>query len=70
MTNDATTGAKSRNTVIVRTSIIGILANVLLAAFKAVVGLASSSIAIVMDAVNRQGGGNRRRETACGICSL
>lgn len=52
MTNDAATGTKSRNAVIVRTSFIGILANVLLAAFKAVVGLASSSIAIVMDAVN------------------
>ena len=43
---------KSRDAVIVRTSIIGILANVFLAAFKAVVGLTSNSIAIVMDAVN------------------
>lgn len=42
----------SRNHIIVRTSIIGILANVFLAAFKAVVGLTSNSIAIVMDAVN------------------
>ena len=42
----------SRNKVIIRTSIIGILANVFLAAFKAVVGLTSNSIAIVMDAVN------------------
>ena len=42
----------SRNKTIIRTSIIGILANVFLAAFKAVVGLASNSIAIVMDAVN------------------
>lgn len=42
----------SRDKVIVRTSIIGILANVFLAAFKAVVGLTSNSIAIVMDAVN------------------
>ncbi len=50
---DGKTGtAKSRDAVIVRTSIIGILANVFLAAFKAAVGLASSSIAIVMDAVN------------------
>ena len=39
-------GIKSRDAVIVRTSIIGILANVFLAAFKAVVGLASNSIAI------------------------
>ena len=42
----------NRTKVIVRTSIIGIIANVLLAAFKAVIGLASNSIAIVMDAVN------------------
>ena len=42
----------SRGKVIVRTSVIGILANVLLAAFKAVVGLLSGSIAIVLDAVN------------------
>ena len=42
----------SRDRVIVRTSIIGIIANVFLAAFKAFVGLASNSIAIVMDAVN------------------
>ncbi len=42
----------SRNRIIVRTSVIGILANVFLAAFKAVVGFASNSIAIVMDAVN------------------
>ncbi len=37
---------------IVRTSILGIVANIFLAAFKAAVGLASHSIAIVMDAVN------------------
>ena len=42
----------NRNHIIVRTSIIGILANVFLAAFKAVVGLTSNSVAIVMDAVN------------------
>ena len=44
--------AQSRDAIIVRTSIIGIVANVFLAAFKAVIGLASHSIAIVMDAVN------------------
>ena len=44
--------ANSRDAVIVRTSVIGILANVFLAAFKAVVGLTANSIAIVMDAVN------------------
>ena len=42
----------NRNRTIIRTSIIGILANVFLAAFKAVVGLTANSIAIVMDAVN------------------
>ena len=52
MKNQAQAGKNSRNAVIVRTSIIGILANVFLAAFKAVVGFASNSIAIVMDAVN------------------
>lgn len=41
-----------RDKIIIRTSIIGILANVFLAAFKAVIGLTSNSIAIVMDAVN------------------
>ena len=42
----------SRGRTIVRTSIIGIAANVLLAGFKAVVGLLANSIAIVLDAVN------------------
>ena len=42
----------SRDREIIRASVIGILANVLLAGFKAVVGLMSHSIAIVMDAVN------------------
>ena len=42
----------SREKIIVRTSVIGIIANVFLAAFKAVIGLMSSSIAIIMDAVN------------------
>ncbi|MBQ5786746.1 MAG: cation transporter [Oscillospiraceae bacterium] len=42
----------SREKTIIRTSIIGIVANVFLAAFKAVVGLMSHSIAIVLDAVN------------------
>ncbi len=42
----------SRERVIVRTSIIGIAANVLLAVFKTAIGLMSNSIAIVMDAVN------------------
>ena len=42
----------SREKTIVRTSIIGIIANVFLAAFKAVIGLMANSIAIVLDAVN------------------
>jgi len=44
--------AAEREKVIVRTSVIGIAANVLLAAFKAAVGLAANSIAVVLDAVN------------------
>ena len=42
----------SREKTIIRTSLIGIIANVFLAAFKAVIGLMSNSIAIVLDAVN------------------
>ena len=42
----------SRDKVIVRTSVIGILTNVFLAAFKAVIGMASHSIAVTLDAVN------------------
>lgn len=49
---EALTAEKSRGRIIVRTSIIGILANVMLAVFKAIVGLMTSSIAIVLDAVN------------------
>ena len=42
----------SREKMIIRTSIIGIIANVFLAGFKAVIGLMTNSIAIVLDAVN------------------
>ena len=42
----------SRDAVIIRTSVVGIVANVLLAAFKAGVGFASNSIAVILDAVN------------------
>ena len=52
MKNEEIERTKSRDAVIVRTSVIGILANVFLAAFKAAVGLTAHSIAIVMDAVN------------------
>lgn len=47
---EATTS--KRDSVIVKTSIIGIPTNVLLAAFKAVIGLMSNSIAVTLDAVN------------------
>ena len=43
---------KNRTKIIVRTSILGIVANIFLAAFKALVGLFSHSIAILLDAVN------------------
>ena len=43
---------EKRDMVIIRTSIIGILANVLLAAFKAAIGIMSHSIAVTLDAVN------------------
>ena len=42
----------NRDRIIVKTSIIGILANVLLVVFKVFVGVLSHSIAIVLDAVN------------------
>ena len=41
-----------RQRTIVRTSLVGILVNVLLAAMKAAVGLLANSIAVVLDAVN------------------
>ena len=44
--------AADREKTIVRTSVIGIVANVLLAAFKAAVGIISNSIAVTLDAVN------------------
>ena len=43
---------QDREHIIVRTSVIGIVANVLLAGFKAVVGLSVNSIAVLLDAVN------------------
>ncbi len=42
----------SRQDVIVKTSVIGILANCFLAAFKAITALASNSISVLLDAVN------------------
>ncbi len=41
-----------RDKVIIRTSIIGIVTNILLAGFKAAIGFASNSIAVILDAVN------------------
>ena len=46
------TDQENRQKIIVKTSVIGIVVNILLAAFKAAVGLLSHSIAVVLDAVN------------------
>ncbi len=43
---------QNREKIIIRTSILGIVANVFLAAFKAFVGLSSNSVAVLSDAVN------------------
>ena len=43
---------KSRDKIIIQTSVIGIVVNVLLSLFKAAVGLVSGSLSIVLDAVN------------------
>jgi len=43
---------ENRDKIIIKTSIIGIITNILLAGFKAVIGMLSHSIAITMDAVN------------------
>ncbi len=51
-TKDLATLTAEREKTIIKTSVIGIATNVLLAAFKAFVGLASNSIAIILDAVN------------------
>ncbi len=41
-----------RDKVIIKTSILGIIVNIVLVAFKAVIGLITNSIAITLDAVN------------------
>ena len=41
-----------RSSQIIRASVVGIVANLMLAAFKALVGFLSSSVAIILDAVN------------------
>ena len=48
----AVNSMQQRSNEIVRVSIVGIIANVFLAAFKAAIGLFSNSIAIILDAVN------------------
>lgn len=50
--SQVTITSSERETAIVRTSAIGITANVALAAFKAAVGILSNSIAVTLDAVN------------------
>ena len=50
--NESSELIQSRDKVIIRTSFIGILTNVLLATFKAVIGVISNSIAVTLDAVN------------------
>lgn len=47
-----TSPRNERDRTIIRTSIIGIVTNLLLAAVKAIVGAASNSVAVMMDAVN------------------
>ena len=42
----------NRENIVIKTSIISILANILLATFKAFVGFLANSIAIISDAVN------------------
>ena len=43
---------KKRQDKIIKTSLVGIIGNALLAIFKAIIGLSSNSIAILVDAVN------------------
>lgn len=50
--SDVRDRAEFRDKKIIQTSIVGIVANVFLAAFKAVIGIMTNSIAIVLDAVN------------------
>ncbi|MBQ1490737.1 MAG: cation diffusion facilitator family transporter, partial [Blautia sp.] len=52
MSENQTNLSGNREKTIIRTSFIGIGVNALLAAFKAVIGLASHSISITLDAVN------------------
>ena len=50
--NNTEANIAKREKTIVKTSVIGILTNLLLVGFKAFVGLVSNSIAVILDAVN------------------
>ena len=50
--NDIAVLAANREKTIVKTSVIGIITNLLLVGFKAFVGLVSNSISVILDAVN------------------
>ena len=52
MSNESAVSAEQREQAIVRTSMIDIVTNVFLAAFKAAVGVISNSIEVTLDAVN------------------
>lgn len=52
MTDNKSNVNLNREKVIVRTSVVGIATNILLVAFKSIVGLLSGSLAIVLDAIN------------------
>ena len=42
----------NREQIVIKTSIISIISNIILASFKAVIGLLANSIAIISDSVN------------------
>ncbi|MCR5263439.1 MAG: cation transporter, partial [Clostridiales bacterium] len=50
--NARTISPEAREKTIVRTGLIGVGANIILAAFKAAVGFLANSIAVILDAVN------------------
>ncbi len=52
LSNDIAVLSANREKTIVKTSVIGILSNLLLVGFKLFVGLVSNSIAVILDAVN------------------
>ena len=51
-TTTAEGAEQSRSNSIVRVSIVGIIVNLILVAFKATVGILTNSIAVTLDAVN------------------